>query len=466
MVGEGSEVTLFCCLGSTGMTRHRWSVVVAWLAGVLGCASPTNSTVEPSTIRVMQRPDALVAPGSEFDTVAIQVLDASGKPVTGVLVEWSGDGEITPFASHTDDVGIARTRWALPGKEVLGNWDMAPRTGPSGMFAVIAEVPGLDAITVSVHAKAFVADLVSASDYYACGLRARELWCWGNVWPLSPEGDDRLPRRVSLPAGLEPQALRATSGMLCLLDDDARPFCAVPTFGDRFDRILDAPPLRMLSHSQTQMCGLADADGSVWCWNSGYVQQHGQSAVRLQAGPFVDLAGGSDAWCGLSADGVAWCWGANDRGQLGDGTTISRPEAAPISSDARFTSLAAGVKKACGSSAGGEVWCWGRMGTGSESNAVVPARVVALGVAGPLLDVGEAGELYMLDGDRLRVHGEAAGFFMETFGEQRIRQFSVDVMACLVNLAGEVHCSWEMLVNIIHHNWGPGAPVPVPPVPQ
>jgi hypothetical protein len=428
-----------------------------------GCSAPTSSSAVPSSTRVLQRPDTLVAPGTVFDTVAIQVRDASGQPVTGVLVEWSGDGEITAFASRTDDVGVARARWLLPGREVLGNWGMAPRTGPSGIFSVIAEVPGLEAITISVRAKAFVADVVSASDYYACGLLALELWCWGNVSPLFPEGDDRLPRRVSLPVSLEPRALRAATSMICLLDAEGLPFCAVPTFGDRFDRILEAPPLRKLAHSRAQMCGLADADGSVWCWNSGYVREHGQSAVRLQAGPFIDIAGGSDAWCGLSADGLAWCWGANDRGQLGDATTTPRVEAAPVSSDARFTSIAAGAKRTCGSTATREVWCWGWVGGSAENVALVPARIDAPGVAGPVLDVGEAGEIYMLEGDRLRVHGEAADFLMEVFGEQRIREFSVDVMACLVNLAGEVHCSWEMLVNSITHNWGPGAPVPVPP---
>jgi hypothetical protein len=251
--------------------------------------------------------------------------------------------------------------------------------------------------------------------------------------------------------------------MICVLDADALPFCAIPTFGDRFDRILEAPPLQRLAHSRTQMCGLAEAVGDVWCWNTGFEQQHGQFATRVQTGPFVDLAGGSDAWCGLTTDGVAWCWGANDRGQLGDGTTTPRGIAAPVAGDSRYTSLAAGAKRACGSTANGEVWCWGWAGGSAENTALVPVQISGPGVVGPVQDVGEAGELYMLDGDRLLVHGEAAGFFTEAFGGQRIGQFSVDVLACLINLDGEVHCSWEMLVNIISHNWGPGAPVPVPP---
>jgi hypothetical protein len=429
------------------MHPSRCSWFLASLLLAMGCSAPTASSPEPSDTRVLQRPDTLVTPG----------------PVTGVLVEWSGDGEITPFAPRTDDVGVARAHWALPGREVLGNWRMAPRTGPSGTFSITASVPGLEATTVSVRAKAFEADVISATEYYACGLRGTELWCWGDVWPLSPEGDDLLPRRVSLPSGLEPHALRSTGDMLCLLDADDLPYCAVPQFGDRFERILEAPPLHELAHSRAQMCGLAKADGRVWCWYTGYGRQHGQSAVRVQDGPLVKLAGGSDVWCGLAADGVAWCWGANDRGQLGDGTTTPRVEAAPVSGDARFTSIAGGGKRACGSTAGGEVWCWGWTGGSAENVALVPTLIDAPGVVGPVVDVGEAGEVYMLQNERLRVHGEAAEFFTEIFGEQRIQQFSVDVLGCLINVDGEVHCSWEMLVRIISHNWGPGAPVPVPP---
>jgi hypothetical protein len=434
------------------------------LALLVAACNSITTPPEPAAFRVLQRPDTLVVPGAVFDTVAVQVVDAAGAPVTGVLVEWSGDGEVIPLNTRTDDVGVARATWTLPGREVLGNWNLAPRTGPSGTYAIVAAVPGLGETMVSVRARAFVAEAISATEYYACGIRSRELWCWGEVWPLAPEGDDLVPpRRVTLPPGVVANAVHAAPNVLCLLDGGDLPWCAVPTFGDRFDRIAGAPPLRQLSHSRGMMCGLARDDGSAWCWSSASGAQRGQSATRVQPGPFVDLVSGADAWCGLSTDGTAWCWGTNDRGQLGDGTTAARDDAAPVSGDARFTAVAAGAKRTCASSVLGEIWCWGWRGGSADNVDLVPARIDAPDVAGALVDVGEAGEIYLLRDERLIVHGEAASFFTEAFGDQRIRQFSVDVLACLINVDGEVHCSWEMLTRIIAHNWGPGAPVPVPP---
>ena len=53
---------------------------------------------------------------SERDSLAVKVTDRYGNPVTGSVVAWtatSGGGSLSPAASQTDSLGIARTLWKV-----------------------------------------------------------------------------------------------------------------------------------------------------------------------------------------------------------------------------------------------------------------------------------------------------------------------------------------------------------------
>ncbi|MCC7537830.1 MAG: hypothetical protein IT379_16520 [Deltaproteobacteria bacterium] len=75
------------------------------------------------------------------------------------------------------------------------------------------------------------------------------------------------------------------------------------------------------------------AAGTVVCWgidDSGQLGRGGPGAGTSWAEPVVDLtsatlleAGGAST-CALARGGEAYCWGANDEGQIGDGTTTQR----------------------------------------------------------------------------------------------------------------------------------------------
>ena len=76
------------------------------------------------------------------------------------------------------------------------------------------------------------------------------------------------------------------------------------------------------------------------------------------------VAAGGEFGCALLDDGRVRCWGANDRGQLGDGTTTFRPAPADVvglpAAPSRAVAIAAGWAHACAAvSPGGQVWCWG-----------------------------------------------------------------------------------------------------------
>lgn len=71
------------------------------------------------------------------------------------------------------------------------------------------------------------------------------------------------------------------------------------------------------------------------------------------------LALGARHSCALFDDGVVECWGANERGELGDGTDKSRSQPAPVFGLEGGVSLSSVYQHACAVTAGGEVWCWG-----------------------------------------------------------------------------------------------------------
>ncbi|MGE5183494.1 MAG: RCC1 domain-containing protein [Acidobacteriota bacterium] len=94
----------------------------------------------------------------------------------------------------------------------------------------------------------------------------------------------------------------------------------------------------------------------------------------------IDIAIGNRHTCVLRYDGTVWCAGANDEGQLGDGTVGGsdlpmrqqvRDNTTAFISDA--TAIHSGVAHTCVLRAGGAVWCWGKnddgqLGDGTSSN--------------------------------------------------------------------------------------------------
>jgi alpha-tubulin suppressor-like RCC1 family protein len=85
-------------------------------------------------------------------------------------------------------------------------------------------------------------------------------------------------------------------------------------------------------------CGLA-ATGSVLCWGGQVNGELGDGKIdrwRVDPEPVhgvtnaVEIAAAYDHACARTSDGVVYCWGANDRGQLGDGTLVNRSEAVRV----------------------------------------------------------------------------------------------------------------------------------------
>lgn len=139
-------------------------------------------------------------------------------------------------------------------------------------------------------------------------------------------------------------------------------------------------------------CGLTSA-GAAYCWgannhgqlgNGSTLDSHAPVMVSLPAGVsgFAQLAAGAQHACAVTATGAAYCWGNNGSGQLGNGSTTEShtPVMVNLSSGVSFVKVTAGAVHSCGLTATGDAYCWGgdgvgQLGNGSAGLSLTPVAV-------------------------------------------------------------------------------------------
>lgn len=153
------------------------------------------------------------------------------------------------------------------------------------------------------------------------------------------------------------------------------------------------------------------AGGTVWAWgHDGYGQfggaesrnDHGPVEVlRFDAGRDTKLSGVTAICAGIFSgyalrnDGTVWSWGANDVGQLGNGSTVNATEnllasmtrhnaASPVRGLSDVVAISSKGVTAYALRSDGTVWAWGsnkygQLGAGSVlAYSVVPMQVIGL----------------------------------------------------------------------------------------
>jgi Regulator of chromosome condensation (RCC1) repeat len=130
-----------------------------------------------------------------------------------------------------------------------------------------------------------------------------------------------------------------------------------------------------------------------------------QGATQMDCGDFHT--------CARLVDGTVRCWGRNDRGQLGDGTTVDAATPVTPAGLRGVVEVAAGASFTCARLEGGAVQCWGSgrlLGDGIPRASLPPTAVPNVGGA---LEVRAAGlvtcarradgaRCWGLEGDRAR----------------------------------------------------------------
>jgi alpha-tubulin suppressor-like RCC1 family protein len=130
-------------------------------------------------------------------------------------------------------------------------------------------------------------------------------------------------------------------------------------------------------------------DRTLWCWGANESGQLGDGTTVDKNTPtqvgtgtnWGSVSGGGWHTCGVKTDGTFWCWGWNNYGQLGIGSFggyFYSPM--QIGSFTNWVSVSAGWRHTCGVRNDGTLWCWGRnfhsqLGDGTTVDTNSPTQV-------------------------------------------------------------------------------------------
>jgi alpha-tubulin suppressor-like RCC1 family protein/Tol biopolymer transport system component len=154
--------------------------------------------------------------------------------------------------------------------------------------------------------------------------------------------------------------------------------------------VIDLPAVvQQLAADENHNC-VRLAGGAVKCWSDNLYFQlaDGSQSNRLApvdaigiGGNVIDLAAGSEHTCVRLVGDAVRCWGRNDRGQIGiNGTSFAEAPSTPSGLAANAVEVTAGRHFSCARMVDASVTCWGanqlgQLGDGTTADRHVPVPV-------------------------------------------------------------------------------------------
>jgi hypothetical protein len=343
------------------------------LAGCLllaACSGGTEPGPEPALL-VLPAVDTI--PADSFAQFRVVQVRAGGDTVEVPGVVWtSRDPDVAPVSAGGVVTGLRSGRVtivALAG-DLRGSAEVRVErrfhakdvsTGAAGICAVDLDgriwcqggwgsgvtYPSLDTTDI----RTFLAPVsgsqryaeVGSNSFFACGLSTSgQVLCWG-FQPVGETLSAGVPTPIA--SGLTFDTLSVQGWMGCGLAEQTAYCWGVPM---NDVKLIDTggSPLVALDVQALDACGWT-AESTQLCWDhSGDAFADDRIIVQPSTPgvpPLQGLVSGGDFFCGLDAGGLAWCWGANDQGQLGNGTTLDSPDAVQVVGDRHFTRLSAPI---------------------------------------------------------------------------------------------------------------------------
>jgi hypothetical protein len=372
--------------------------------------------------------------------LTVQVLDAGGRGLAGVTVNWtvSGGGSLLASAAPTvtDSVGLALVLWQLGSLgpqsvvasccgltgttftaravlslaqrlTILGGVSQADTVGhtlaqpiavrvlrPDGTPDVGAVV-GWGTSTPGSHFSPTFARVDSAG-------HASTLWTLGTVagtetsWVRVRGLPQVAVIAVAYPG--PPTQLTITPNPLPLLGAIDEFVVPLVQARDRYGNVVSGTV--PLSAADTTIVRIGVVDTTILRFNpvdTVVGRHHGTTWIREQFGTLRDsvpvtmlgfsaVSSGGGRICGLSLAGDTYCWGSNSAGGLGDGTATDRPHPVLIGAGLGLQ-LPYTYVHTCALTASGQAYCWGddesgELGDGSPNYATEFHQLLPTPVAG------------------------------------------------------------------------------------
>jgi len=158
-------------------------------------------------------------------------------------------------------------------------------------------------------------------------------------------------------------------------------------------------------------------DGTVWAWGANNFGQLGngttiQSKVPVQVSTLsgiIAVAAGSNHTIALKSDGTVWTWGYNANGELGNGALVNRSVPARIASLSGITAIAAGANHSVALRNDGTVYTWGKNTNGQlgDGGTTSHSSPTALSGVGLVVGIGAGGShtLVLISGGGMKSWG-------------------------------------------------------------
>ena len=404
-----------CNGGAECTAAQKADATTGWKCYVLGQSNVPNV----KTTFTVGGPVAL-ADGSKSITVSsqVQLIRSSN---AAVWKTYSGDarfiygGSTTTAVQLSSVIGGQNSICALSVSNALyclgsnGNYMLG--TGDNALFSTptFKQLHGdLDGKTITQ---------VAVNSIHGCAIADSKVYCWGgqqnDALGTNVSGNALVPTAVYTGGALAGKTMTTvmtagTGGLIggitvyahtCALDDAGNAYCwgangNGATGGGQSGNgtvgggnvSVPAAVVGGLQFKQSQIVGgswhtcAIRTNGKLYCWgadNNGQIgngtgvthtgtptQVQGTSILDLEyAGQtFNDITAGQAHNCAISDENKMWCWGQNAQGQLGLGNTteshVARKVALP-SGETGWKKVVAGTYWTCALTVSGKAYCWG-----------------------------------------------------------------------------------------------------------